>query len=442
MSAGKHAEFANVYSKKDVERDIAVLNVFYDNKLDIEVTQTLLDELTELGRKIYFFVLYLDDNTTPESYIKNKNKFITDNARNKHLFYLAWNGLIRGDSFKKLLQQKFSLDAFKRVLSAKNIPYLYSGQKRYRGKLVLASDMASLPDGSPRLEGRLLDDGSGRKMREKIVWFPNKKAMPVYPEGYVPINQTHLFLIRHGRSEHDSGGENPKFVGSGYWDTWQGNKRISGSVHNNLHEEGKVKAQNLGEDFKIAVDILERENVPLWRKEDKVTVFGSESVNTKQTAENFLKASGYLDIDFKEIFGLNSQKYGALTHKYKNEINEQILDVTDSTFWGKERSEQLKKIKAMFKNRFFHYPEGETLIEADWRIGYSFVGLLKSNIGKRVLLVDHSGALRVFAAIIKSLDFADYCGLKESQDSIIAMCYQNGKNVRYDYLQKNNFPLR
>ena len=41
--------------------------------------------------------------------------------------------------------------------------------------------------------------------------------------------------------------------------------------------------------------------------------------------------------------------------------------------------------------------------------------------------------------IIKTLDFADYCNLKEAQDSIIALSYQPGKNVRYDYIQKH-FP--
>jgi hypothetical protein len=48
----------------------------------------------------------------------------------------------------------------------------------------------------------------------------------------------------------------------------------------------------------------------------------------------------------------------------------------------------------------------------------------------------------VFAAIIKTLDFADYSGLKESHEAIIAFNYQPGKNVRYDYLQKSDIPLR
>ncbi len=68
--------------------------------------------------------------------------------------------------------------------------------------------------------------------------------------------------------------------------------------------------------------------------------------------------------------------------------------------------------------------------------------LLRRNQGKRILLADHSGAIRVFAAIIKTLDFADYASLKESHDAIIALNYQPGKNVRYDYLQKGDFPLR
>jgi broad specificity phosphatase PhoE len=96
----------------------------------------------------------------------------------------------------------------------------------------------------------------------------------------------------------------------------------------------------------------------------------------------------------------------------------------------------------MLKNRFFHYPEGESLIEADWRIASSFVELVKSNLGKRVLLADHSGALRVFEAVIRTLDFADYATIKEGQDSIMALVYEPGKNMRYDYLQKKDFYLR
>jgi broad specificity phosphatase PhoE len=68
--------------------------------------------------------------------------------------------------------------------------------------------------------------------------------------------------------------------------------------------------------------------------------------------------------------------------------------------------------------------------------------LMKNNLGKRVVLCDHSGALRVFEAVIRTLDFAEYASIKEGQDSIIAMIYQPGTNVRYDYLQKKGFSLR
>ena len=89
-----------------------------------------------------------------------------------------------------------------------------------------------------------------------------------------------------------------------------------------------------------------------------------------------------------------------------------------------------------------YLPEGETLIEADWRIAHSFVDLLRNNLGRRIVLCDHSGALRVFEAVIRTLDFADYSTIKEGQDSIIAMAYQPGYNTRYDYLQKKGLPLR
>jgi broad specificity phosphatase PhoE len=313
---------------------------------------------------------------------------------------------------------------------------------RYRTKSVLANDMATNEDGTRRTTGRLLDDGSGLNMKEGIVWLPNEKAIPLFPQGYVPLNQTHVILIRHGKSIHESGGENPEFVGSGYWDIWDKNRRISGAQSNFLKEEGITTARELGKDFKIAVDILDKSGFPLWSwsKDLPIPVYGSESENTEQTARYFLQEAGYFNIAFNALFGLNSQKYGALTFLHKNEITEEAIKIYSH---GNDSAIDIKaKVSKMFKNRFYHYPEGETLLEADWRIAFSFIDLLNKNLGKRIMLVDHSGAIRVFEAIIRTLDFAEYSTIKEAQDSIIALCYQPGRNLRYDYLQKKEFPLR
>ena len=97
--------------------------------------------------------------------------------------------------------------------------------------------MANNEDGTSRVDGRQLDDGSGLIMKERIIWLPNSKAMPLYPNAYVPLNQTQVILIRHGKSIHDSGGSNPEFVGSGFWDSWHNNRRVSYSVGNSLKEE-------------------------------------------------------------------------------------------------------------------------------------------------------------------------------------------------------------
>ncbi len=313
---------------------------------------------------------------------------------------------------------------------------------RYRTKLVLADDMAINPDGTRRMFGRALDDGSGLNMRESIIWLPNGKAVPLFPQGYVPLNQTQVILIRHGKSIHESGGENPEFVGSGYWDSWDSNRRISGSQSNFLKEEGVATARELGKDFQVAVDIFDKAGSPLWSwaKDNPVMVFGSESENTEQTARNFLLEAGYSNMSFNSLFGLNSQKYGALTFLKKKEVTEKAARIYSGG--AEPTAEHLAKVSKLFKNRFYHFPEGETLIEADWRIAYSFVDLLNKNLGKRVLLADHSGAIRVFEAIIRTLDFAEYSSIKEAQDSIIALCYQPGRNLRYDYLQKKEYPLR
>ncbi len=443
----EHAEFHNCHTEQSVKDDIAFLKLIYKDKIKLsadDVNIDLINNLKIISKEIYFFLKTLESDLTPQNYIKSKYEFIRYKIPNgdPHLFYLAWNGLIKNDSFRRLLLQTFSLSKFNDILCPQNIPVVGSNMTRYRTKLVLADDMATIEDGSKRTTGRMLDDGSGLNMQEGIVWLPNGKAIPLFQQGYVPLNQTQVILIRHGKSIHESGGDNPEFVGSGMWDIWEKNRRISGSKSNFLKEEGIATARELGKDFKIAVDILDKSGFPLWSwsKDMPVLVYGSESENTEQTARYFLQEAGYNNIAFNALFGLNSQKYGALTYMYKNEITEEAIKIFSH---GNEPTPDVKaKVSKMFKNRFYHYPEGETLIEADWRIAYSFVDLLNRNLGKRIMLADHSGAIRVFEAIIRTLDFAEYSTIKEAQDSIIALCYQPGRNLRYDYLQKKEYPLR
>jgi broad specificity phosphatase PhoE len=267
--------------------------------------------------------------------------------------------------------------------------------------------------------------------------------LPLFPQAYVPLNQTQVFLIRHGRSKHESGGSNPEFVGSGSRDYWENNRRISGHVGNHLHDEGILTARELGKDFRVAVDTLTEAGYPLWSwsKETPILVYGSESENTEQTARYFLMEAGYTNLSFKAVYGLNSQKYGALTHRSKKDVMDEVVRIYGPN-WGGSDAELKTRAKSMFKNRFYHFPDGETLLESDWRIAYNFVDLLQKNLGKRIVLCDHSGAIRVFEAVMKTLDFADYSTRKEAQDSILAICYQPGRNPRYDYLQRSEYLLR
>ncbi|MEA3316792.1 MAG: histidine phosphatase family protein [Bacteroidota bacterium] len=445
----EHAEFHNSYRISDVKDDVEFLQAVYTKKIGIskdDVNEDFVNKLKVIGKDIYFFLLALDDDLSPQFYIKFKHEFIQNNIPGKspYLFFLAWNGLIKNDSFRRLLLKTFSLSKFSDILASKNIPAIGATFTRYRSKLVIAEeDMQVNPGGKKRTTGRQLDDGSGLVMQEGIVWLPNGKGVPIYPQAYVPLNQTQVIVIRHGKSVQESGGDNPKFVGAGYMDIWNNNRRISGAVGNNLKSDGIDTARELGKDFKVIVDSLEEKGYPLWMfsKERPINVFGSESENTEQTARYFLQEAGYSNISFDAVYGLNSQKYGALTHKYKKDITKKMLEIYGKKMSGSE-DDKKKEIKAMLKNRFFQYPEGESLIESDWRIASSFVELVKDNLGKRILLADHSGALRVIEAVIRTLDFADYASIKEGQDSIMALVYQPGKNMRYDYLQKKGFPLR
>ena len=443
----EHNEFHNCHTEKSVKEDIAFLKVVYGDKLKItadDVTIEFINKLKMISKDIYFFLKNLEIDLSPQNYIKSKYEFIKNMIPNgdPHLFYLAWNGLIQNDSFRRLLLQSFRITRFNDSLCPQNIPSIGSSMTRYRSKIILADDMATNPDGSRRKIGRTLDDGSGLFMQEALVWLPNGKAIPIFPQAYVPLNQTQVILIRHGKSVHESGGENPEFVGSGYWDTWDKNRRISGSLSNFLKEEGVETAKELGKDFKVAVDILDKSGYPLWSwsKDTPIQVYGSESENTEQTARYFLQEAGYTNMTFNALFGINSQKYGGLTFRNKKEITKEAIRIYSG---GKEPTPEIQnKVAKMFKNRFYHYPEGETLIEADWRIAYTFVDLLHRNLGKRIMLADHSGAIRVFEAIIRTLDFAEYSTIKEAQDSIMALCFQPGRNLRYDYLQKKEYLLR
>ncbi len=443
----EHAEFHNSYREDKVKDSIRFLQSVYGDRITIspdDVTEGFLNNLKILGKKLYFFILALESDVTPEDYIKYKFDFIQNNVpgADPHLFYLAWNGLLDNDSFKRLLHQKFSLARFNDLLVPKNIPAFGARHTRYRTKLVLAiEDMQINPGGEMRTSGRILDDGSGLLYREGIVWLKNGKGVPIYPESYVPLNQAQMITIRHGKSIHESGGDNPEFVGSGVWDHWKDNRRISGSMGNKLKPAGIDTARELGKDFRVLVDLLKEKGYPLWKQGSPVTVYGSESENTEETARCFLEEAGINNIDFVPLYGLNSQKYGSLTHKLKNDVYKKMLEVYGPGMKGTD-DEKKKAAKELFKNRFYHFPEGETLIEADWRIAHSFVELFRNNLGKRVALCDHSGALRVLEAIIRTLDFAEYSSIKEGQDSIMAMVYQPGHNVRYDYLQKKGFMLR
>lgn len=444
----EHAEFHNAYRTENVSNDIRFLKAIYGDRLSLspgDVTDDFLRELKTLGKRLYFFILGLTDHVTPSSYIKHKFSFLRGSVPggDPHLFYLAWNGLLGNDSFKRVLQKKFSLRRFDDLVAPRTIPPFGARHTRYRTKLVLAVEDLKITGGWHRNVGRILDDGSGNLMREAIVWLPNGKGMPIYPDGYVPANQTQLIAIRHGKSVHESGGDNPEFVGSGVWDTWKDNRRISGSVGNRLKPAGIETARELGADFKVIADLAAESGYSLWKLGHgrRVHVFGSESENTEETARCFLEAAGITDVEFTPLYGLNSQKYGALTHKFKDEVTRQMLEVYAPSMGGSD-DDKKKAAKALFKNRFYHFPEGETLIEADWRIAHSFVDLLRNNLGRRIVLCDHSGALRVFEAVIRTLDFADYSTIKEGQDAIIAMACQPGYNTRYDYLQKKGLPLR
>ncbi|MGM0551367.1 MAG: histidine phosphatase family protein [Bacteroidota bacterium] len=445
----EHAEFHNSYRIENVKDDIEFLSHIYGRDLPFtksDVTKDFVNQLKIIGKDIYFFLLSLETDITPQDYIKHKYEFIQNNIPNgdPHLFFLAWNGLIKNDSFRRLLLKTFSLSRFSDILAGKNIPAIGASFTRYRAKLVLAEeDMEVNPGGKKRTTGRELDDGSGLIMQEGVVWLPNGKGIPLFPQAYVPLNQTQVIMIRHGKSVHESGGDNPEFVGSGYWDIWQNNRRLSGSRGNSLKPEGIETAKELGRDFKVIVDLLNEKGYPLWNysKDRPIQVFGSESENTEQTARYFLQDAGYTNISFDAVYGLNSQKYGALTHKFKKDVTKKMIEIYGKNLPGTE-DDKKAAVKGMLKNRFYHYPEGESLIEADWRIARSFIDLVRDNLGKRVVLADHSGALRVIEAVIRTLDFADYSTIKEGQDSIMALVYEPGKNMRYDYFQKKEFPLR
>ncbi|HEY6008588.1 MAG TPA: hypothetical protein VIU40_09730, partial [Geobacteraceae bacterium] len=328
----EHAEFHNAYQAENIKNDIRFLRAIYGGRMTLspeDVTPEFLNNLKGMGKRLYFFILGLADHVTPSSYIKHKFNFIQNNipGGDPHLFYLAWNGLLRNDSFKRVLHQKFSLKRFNDLIVPRNLPPFGQRHTRYRTKLVLAVEDLEVTGGKRRDTGRILDDGTGLILREGIVWLPNGKGLPLYPEAYVPANQTQMIVIRHGKSIHESGGDNPEFVGSGVWDTWKDNRRISGSIGNQLKTAGIDTARELGKDFKVVVDLLKESGYPLWREGTQVPVFGSESENTEETARCFLEAAGLTDLDFTPLYGLNSQKYGALTHKVKGDVTKQMLEI-------------------------------------------------------------------------------------------------------------------
>ena len=164
----EHAEFHNSYRAESIKDDIKFLQGIYNDRISIspdDVDVNFINNLIVLGKNIYFFILGLENDVTPQDYIKYKFEFLQNNVPNAdpHLFYLAWNGLIKNDSFKRLLHQKFSLARISDILVPKNIPAFGARHTRYRTKLVLAiEDMQINPGGEMRTTGRALDDAQGR----------------------------------------------------------------------------------------------------------------------------------------------------------------------------------------------------------------------------------------------------------------------------------------
>ena len=107
------------------------------------------------------------------------------------------------------------------------------------------------------------------------------------------------------------------------------------------------------------VDRLEKEGYPLWKPSaaNPVQIFGSESENTEETAKCFLEEAGFRDITFTPLYGLNSQKYGALTSKLKNDVYKKMLEVYGVSMSGTD-DEKKKTAKELFKNRFYHFRRG------------------------------------------------------------------------------------
>jgi len=214
----EHAEFHNSYLEENIKNDIKFLQGIYSDRISIspdDVNVSFINNLKVLGKNIYFFILALEKDVTPQDYIKYKFEFLQNSVPNAdpNLFYLAWNGLIKNDSFKRLLHQKFSLAHISDILVPKNIPAFGARHTRYRTKLVLAiEDMQINPGGKMRTSGRVLDDGSGLLMKEGIVWLDNGKGIPIYPEAYVPLNQAQVIILNlsvqecgiHGRIIKDS----------------------------------------------------------------------------------------------------------------------------------------------------------------------------------------------------------------------------------------------
>ena len=75
----EHAEFHNSYLKENIIDDIRFLQVIYKEKIDINpemVNRDFINNLKVLGKKIYFFILGLENGLTPQDYIKYKFDFI------------------------------------------------------------------------------------------------------------------------------------------------------------------------------------------------------------------------------------------------------------------------------------------------------------------------------------------------------------------------------
>jgi putative nucleotidyltransferase with HDIG domain len=190
-------------------------------------------------------------------------------------------------------------------------------------------------------------------VRWHMFYYPNadwRKVQTMKTTFNKDISEVVIYVIRHGSTEHTE------------------KKIISGQINIDLNKQGKQQAQAI---------IKPISNLGIE------AIISSPLKRAKQTAEII---ASELNLEIHEDARFTERNFGELQDLTWEQFAQQFPDLANHPDNNEIKQEFL--------------PSGESISEIESRVKVGMYNLIKSNIGKTVLLVTHQGVIRIIKRIV------------------------------------------